>query len=74
MVWKETESAVPHHVGGQGRCMWEGLDMQVTEHFIGFPPAHESDDVGVDACTKEGHGAAGAETASGDAVGVKIEG
>ena len=63
-----------HHVGGQGRGMGEGLDVEVTEHFVRFPPTNQADDVGVDAGAEQGHGAAGAETAGRNAVGVEIEG
>ena len=30
LVREETESAMTHHVGGQGRCMGQSLDMEVT--------------------------------------------
>ena len=48
--------------------------MQVAEHFVRFPSADQADDVGVDACAKEGHGPAGAQATSGNAVRVDVEG
>ena len=39
--------------------------MEVAEHFIGAPSAHEFDDVGVHLAAEEGHRSARAQGASG---------
>ena len=53
--------------------MGKGLDMQIAEHFVGFPAAHQANDIGVNARAQEGHGTAGTEAASGNAVRVDVE-
>ena len=47
----------------------KGLSMQVSEHGVRTPAAHQANGVGVDAAAKESHGAAGPE-----ATGIDIGG
>ena len=51
------------HCGGEIGDERESLGMEVTEDGIGFPAAHQLDDIGVNVATQEGHGPAGAEGA-----------
>ena len=48
------------------------LNMQVSQHFIGAPAPDETDAIGIDIGTQEGHGAGGAEGAGRDVLGHKI--
>jgi hypothetical protein len=52
--------------------------MEVAKHFVGAPLTNKTDDVGVNAGAKEGHGTAGTKAAGGDAkrgdTKLKIEG
>ena len=74
LVREQGEGAVLHHGSGQIRGVRQGLDMEVTEHFVRAPATHQPDDVGVDPGTEQCHGAASAKAASGDAGGIDVEG
>jgi len=56
------------HAGGDGRSGFVGADAEVAEHGVGFPPADEFDEVGVDVGTEHGGGATRAEAADGEAI------
>ena len=55
-VGKQGELSVQHS-GGETTHDRFGLNMEVTQHFIGAPTTDETNDVSVNLCAKEGHGA-----------------
>jgi hypothetical protein len=65
LVLGNHEVAASEHTGGQVRGVESGA-VEVAEHDVRFPPAHELDNRRVDIGTKEGHGAAGAKGTGAD--------
>jgi hypothetical protein len=61
------------HLLGEGGSQRIGLNVEVTEHFIGVPAAEETNLIGVNFGTKEGHGAAGVERSGGDVCRAEAE-
>ena len=51
------------HATGKVRHERGGLQMEVTEHFVGAPSAEESDDVGIDVGEEESVSASSLEAA-----------
>jgi hypothetical protein len=64
-VGKQGELSLQHS-GGETSHDRFGLDMEVTQHFIGAPATDETDDISVDLSAKEGHGASRTKRASTD--------
>ena len=55
LVGKHAELAASNHGGGQVHHEWVGLEMEVTQHFVGAPAADQFDDVGVNLAAEESH-------------------
>ncbi len=73
VVRNESKVAMEQHLLGKGGSQRIGLNVEVTEHFVGVPVAQEMNLIGVNFSTKEGHGTAGAERSGGDVFGAEAE-
>jgi hypothetical protein len=59
---------------GKGGSQRIGLNVEVTEYFVGAPTAKETNLIGVNFSAKEGHGTTGSERSGGDVFGAEAEG
>ena len=66
--------AAGQHFGGKVPHDRLCLDVEVTQHDIRVPPSKESDDIGVNIGTEQGHGTAGTEGAGRDVLGEEAQG
>ena len=74
MIGMKSEGTVVEHTGRKVAHDRFGLNMEVAEHLVGAPAAHEADEVGVHFSAKEGHGPRSVEGTGGDIGGEESEG
>ena len=73
IMGRKVELAMVQHFFCQVLHGWNGLEVEVPEHFIGPPPSEEADDVRVHVGTEEGRGPTGACAAGRELSGVDVE-
>ena len=69
MIWDQCEVTAMEHASGEVRHEGSGLQVEVTEHFVGSPSAQKADDVGIDVGAEESISASGSEAAGSNIIG-----
>ena len=69
LIWDQCEVTAMEHAAGEVRHEGSGLQVEVTEHFVGSPSAQKADDVGIDVGAEESISASGSEAAGSNIIG-----
>ena len=74
MVGNEREGSTGEHFASEVFHDRLGLEVEVSEHFVGPPTPEKANDVGIDLGTEKGIRAGGAEASCGDILREEPEG
>ena len=69
LIWYQCEVTAMEHAAGEVGHEGSGLQVEVTEHFVGTPSAQEADDVGIDVGAEESISASSSEAAGSNIIG-----